>query len=212
MGQCARWLPQRQVVPVRLRSCVSVNGNELLAIDALSGAVTPMTDSNPGLASSFPGHGVRLGNQILFSADDGVVGSELHAIPLPPTGSFAAEPFGAGCGGPAVGGPRLSGTGDAETGKTFGLDLDSAPVQQTALFLLSTSNALVPLGNGCTFLLGGSPLPIAFLPTGLSGAISFGSMIPPTPGLSGLQVWFQAAIGASVLTGLSNGLEVVFGL
>jgi ELWxxDGT repeat protein len=52
------------------------SGTELFAIDA-NGSARLVRDVMPGSASSFPNHFERLGDRVLFSADDGLHGREL---------------------------------------------------------------------------------------------------------------------------------------
>lgn len=173
-------------------------------------AISQFTDSAPGQASAFPDLGVRLGDVLVFPAADGSWGTELHATPIAGSGAWVAEPFGAGCGGPAASGPRLTASGQPVAGMPFGLDLADAPSQSTAVFLLSSQTAAAPTPIGCDWLLGGAPLWLVALPTGATGSVSIGGTLPASGVMPGLVVRFQAAMGQSWLTALSNGVEVVF--
>ena len=187
------------------------DGLELFAFDGPGTTLTALTDSNPGSASSSPLVGVRAGNSLVFSAVDATGGRELHAIPFIATGSFAAETYGYGCGGPAVEPPRLDAIGDAIPGASFGLGITDAPPNRLALLLLGPEVAATPLGQGCFLWVGGSPMPSIVVPTGPTGAVQVSGTVPGLASLSGVVARGQALIGGSTLEATTAGIEIVFG-
>lgn len=195
---------------VLFRGADAALGVELLLTDGSGAAPVAVTDSAVGLTSSNPSRGVRLGNQLIFGANDQITGYEPHVVPITVAFAYAVESYGAGCGGPGALGPAMGFQPAPIAGQPFALTLKSAPASQTLLLLASPTVAFTPIGKGCTLLLGGNPLLLGQLATTPAGTASIGATLPPDPLFNGLALRFQCATGTTVLTSLSDGLEVVF--
>ena len=127
----------------------AVIGNELWLTDGSVAGTRVLADISP--TSSDPTSIVRLGNRILFAADDGLRGAELHAIDLTATGDYAAEVYGSGC--PGTGGlvPEISLMGEprAAAGAPFSIVLDDALPATVAAMFLGFDRQALSLGGGC---------------------------------------------------------------
>jgi ELWxxDGT repeat protein len=69
-----------------------VHGYEPWVTDGTAAGTRMLADVAPGLPSSGPQHFTLAGNLVYFSADDGVTGRELWAIPLEAIASSARSP------------------------------------------------------------------------------------------------------------------------
>lgn len=176
--------------------------------------VAMLRDINPGSGSSNVGAFHRVGNLLFFAADDGVTGTELHAVPITDLGAWVGEDFGTGCG---IGGsaPRMSIEGDATAGSFIQIVLSGAAPSAPTILFLSTLQDTVPLGGGCSIYLAAAEivLPLATDPAGTS---SLPITLPAAPVLVGLPLYFQSLVTApgGPLFGsfeLSGGVELVVG-
>lgn len=162
-----------------------------------------------------PGRGVRLGDRLLLTGDDGATGRELHVIPFGSTGGWLVEPYGTGCGA-APGGPRLGADGGPIPGTVFTIELDAAPASAPWLLYAALDQGALPVGSGCDFLLDVPFFLVTTAATDPLGSSVLPLPIPILPVLPGLLVDFQAIVlpGGGVpppITELSNGLEIIIG-
>lgn len=194
-------------------------GFEVWLSDGTAAGTGPLIDVQPGDDSSSPIDFFRVGNRVFFAADDGLVGRELHAVPLTSTGGWVAEAFGSTC--PMTTGetPRIASTGPAVLGNLdYTVDYSGAPAGSGALLVWSPTPASLPLGGGCALYFG-SPffLNPGVATTDLDGNGSLAAPVPNDLGLLGVVVSFQYLVSdpGGVLLGAvapTDGLEVVFGM
>ncbi|MEM7307766.1 MAG: hypothetical protein AAF682_13890 [Planctomycetota bacterium] len=167
------------------------NGEEWWLTDGTPAGTRALTDSAPGPKWARPRPGALLGGQLLFVADDGTHGEELHALPVAATGGYAVVELGAGCAG-AGGVPRLlveSGAPAAGQALLLGLR-DAAPASSALWFFDQAYGALPPIGT-CTVQLP-TPTLFASTPTDGAGAATFALQLANDPALAGLQADLQA--------------------
>lgn len=185
-------------------------GKELFVSDGTAAGTSLLFDLGP--LSSDPADVVRLGDRVLYSANDGEHGRELFVFDVTRMRDEIAEPFGFGCPAPGTLPPtlRVDGEADASAG-SFDLAVYTPP---NAPVLLATSDrpGATEVG-GCTLFVGGTPTVVA---TTSSAAGRAAVTLPVTPALFGLRFVAQAfAIEPNgPLFGLataSRGLEVVLG-
>jgi hypothetical protein len=159
--------------------------------------------------------GVLLASRLLFSADDGENGVELHSLPLSATGAWAASELGQGCAG-ANGMPELSfASGSAKVGANLALALDHAQPSGIALWAFDGGYGALPPFGTCAIQL---PVPklLASTPIGAAGHSVLAASVPPVPSLAGAVVDVQALslepggpfLGLGALSGV---LELVVG-
>jgi hypothetical protein len=119
---------------------------------------------------------------------------------------------GAGCGG-SGGAPVLAGSLPCVGNRGTSLELIAAAPLAPALFGFSGSSASVPLGGGCTLLLG--PLgATTFVLTSATGNARLGVPVPEDPALRGITLFAQGVVlDASGPSGLAftGGLRLVVG-
>ncbi len=124
-------------------------GRELWTTNGTAAGTALAVEIATGAFSSRPSQFVRLGHRLVFVANDGQTGVELHAVPIVELGAHVAESFGAGCAGRAGAIPVLGLTGDAKIGGTVSIELASAAPNAAALLLVGTGAIELPLGAGC---------------------------------------------------------------
>tara|TARA_R110002094_G_scaffold174392_5_gene155240 strand:- start:805 stop:2508 length:1704 start_codon:yes stop_codon:yes gene_type:complete len=176
--------------------------------------VAMLLDIHPGPGSSNARAFHRVGNLLFFAADDGVTGTELHAVPIADLGAWVGQEFGAGCG---VGGstPRMSVAGVATAGSLIQIDLSEAAPSAATILFVSTGRSALPVGSGCSVYLAVPQvlMPLATDPVGMS---SLPIMLPATSALVGIPLYLQTLVAApgGPLLGmfeLSSGVELVIG-
>ena len=145
---------------------------------------------------------------MIFRANDGLTGSELHVVPFDITGGFVTEPYGSGCGA------QLGASGAARIGQSLAVELTASP-NAPALLFFDTAAAYSPLGGGCTLYLGTSSF-LFGLTTDANGEAQLPVSLGSSPSLVGVELFLQAAavvVGGPYLglVELSNGLEVIVG-
>ncbi len=184
------------------------HGEELWASDGTLAGTRVVTDSQAGPADGEPRQIFRLGDALLFQAEDGLTGKELHRLPLADFGAALARPIGRGCGAHIVadGVPRI-GRGfalvlQATTGGAAGLVVGSAPAfgapRPTCEINVANPTAL---GNFTTDPQGAARLPV---------------QVPNDPALVGALLYLQSVhlrTGGPLFGNLelSEGLEVLVG-
>jgi ELWxxDGT repeat protein len=196
-------------------SNVDPNGEEWWVSDGTLAGTVPVTDSAPGPKFASPTAGVLLGGRLIFAAEDGFHGRELHALDLAATGGWAATPLGAGCPGSA-GVPTLTLAGGAPVvGGALTLALTSAQPAGLAAWAYDDAYAGPPAVGECLLQL---PAPTVLGATAVdgAGASALALALPPAPALAGVAVDVQALsveLGGPFLGlgALSNAFELVLG-
>ena len=174
-------------------------------------SITPVGES------AFPRLFTRLGTKVLFGANDGVTGDELHGLPLALTGATLVEPYGRGCAGTGGRTPILTANGLPTIGNAgFGVGLADARGNSAALLFLGRGSWDVPLGGGCSSLVAAPYLHVAVAATDGAGAATLPIAVPADPLLAGAEVDLQFLVvdPAGALNGLASltqGLLLVLG-
>lgn len=218
--------PDTQLHPTQVGSDTRVlvqgyddlTGRELWVSDGTQAGTEFLVDIHAGPSDSNPSQFFRAGDQVFFTADDGIHGRELHVIPFGTTGGWVAESFGGVC--PMTTGetPTMASTGAPVLGNAgFTVDYDGAPVGSAALLFYSPVQGVGTLGGGCAlyfgtpwFLYPGSAV------TDVSGHGSLAVPLPGDPALAGLALYFQYLVSdpGGVVFGAvtpTDGLEVLLG-
>lgn len=190
-----------------------ITGDEPWVTDGTTAGTTLLANIAP--IHSNPHAFVRVGHRVMFVANDGVVGAELHAVDLVATGDYAAETYGSGCPGSSGDVPEVSVSGEVRAGAAvpFAVELtDAVPQAATALFV-GLGRARLPLPGGCSVW----TAPLVAVPATTNAAGSAAIAIQPIPAIAGLVVHFQYVTldpGGALLGVFSStsGLEVVGGL
>jgi len=133
-----------------LSVCEPLTGCELYALDS-SGALLLVADVSPEQGN--PRDFYRVGERIVFTADDGVHGNELFAVPFAATGDWAVAAYGSGCPGTAGITPKLELGGVARISSPgFSLELSDGVANSFAVLAWSQRRGVNPL-PGCTLWL-----------------------------------------------------------
>lgn len=75
-----------------------VNGKELWTSNGTEAGTQLYAASTPGIQGSYGNEYARLGDQLIFTTDDGAAGHELHVAPIDLAEAWVAAPYGFGCG------------------------------------------------------------------------------------------------------------------
>lgn len=187
-----------------------VHGDELWVTDGTWAGTRMVADIAP--VDARPRSVVRAGNRLVFTADDGRVGNELHAIELVDLGEHVAEPVGSGCSGSSGAIPAIDAPRPVVQSAAWRIDLSAVPPTTPVALLIGTGAVRTPIPTGCALW----TAPVVALPatSDASGRATIG--INPTPGLAGavLVVQYVALdVGGSMLGQFSatSGLEFVVG-
>ncbi len=184
-------------------------GTELWISDGTAAGTRVLTDSAPGRLSAFPGAVTRLGNHVLFTADDRSTGVEWHTVDLGATGAWVASRYGTGCG------IDLQVLGSPTLGDPFTLTVETATANAPTQLLFSPVPAWDRLASGCLLHLVQPDTVAALLADG-TGDASVSFTVPNVPALLGDLLHFQAfaMVPGGPLFGTvagTPGLEVVVG-
>ena len=191
----------------------SAVGSELFVTDGTFAGTSVLADLAAGPLDSDVAGLQRVGDSLLFAANEASTGFELYRLPWTSVADWLAEPYGEGC---ASNGnqPRIGASGSAQPGATLTVALSDATPLSPALHYWSPGYAFVDLGACSLFLatpqfggstavdaLGDSNLPIA---------------IPNNPALVGVGLWMQSLVldfggGFLGFGGLTPALEVRIG-
>ncbi len=190
-------------------------GREPWAAGTTAGSGERLADLNPGVPSSNPTDFMRLGDEIVFAADDPLAGREVFSIPMSTTGGWAVDVFGAVCETSSGDPLRLDVEGRAVGGEVLDVGLTGAFDATLAGLYFSFGTATVPLGH-CTLHLADPLLVLALVPVTIDGTTTLSLPIPTKASLQGQSFAFQYAIddpGGPILgiAALSNALEIVIG-
>ncbi|QDU65110.1 hypothetical protein [Engelhardtia mirabilis] len=178
------------------------------------GPATQLIDLYPGVQSSNPGYGVRVGSQVLFPADSPIWGYELFKVSVATLGANVAVPIEGGCAA-AGAAPVLAPVGRPTLGADFDVRIEGAPVAAPLVWAVDTSFAPVSLSGPCAPLLL-SPTFLALGQTNGAGQGLLDLAVPADPVLLDAVLVFQTLVvevpGPFLgIASLSDGLEVVVG-
>ena len=178
-------------------------GLELWMSDGTPAGTELALDLHAGPASGTPTNLHRVGGRIVFEADDGVHGLELHSILLADLGAWASEPYGQGCDA------ELTASGLAVLGEALTLDLESHATAP-GVTLVSLEPTWIDLGAGCSLY---AWPPVLQLPvfTDSAGIGQLPLTLPTSPELAGVGVFFQTIVqgpAPGFALAFSNGLEL----
>ncbi|MFK7742829.1 MAG: hypothetical protein AB8H80_21135 [Planctomycetota bacterium] len=191
-----------------LAMAADATGTELWSTDGSVAGTVRLFDLAPN--SSNPSDITRVGDRLLFVADDGIHGYELFSMPFADTGDYAADVYGSGCAAGAT--PTIALGGAARVGQTFAFDLGDAPANTIAVLALSDRRGAVPI-PGCTLRLGGA-LEIATVATDAQGDASLSATASPALLGARFDVQYFAFDSTGPAFGFLSatpGLEIVIG-
>ncbi|MDO8349016.1 MAG: hypothetical protein Q7T30_02180 [Planctomycetota bacterium] len=165
-------------------------GSELYVSNGTASGTYLVADLAPGRASSNPRLLGIADATIYFTADDGVHGNELWAMPTALVGAANQQEIGFGCVGSA-GIPTLATTAAPRLGNAnFGYRASRLPSLAPILFGIATDDGAQSLG-GCTLHLGGT-IATQFRLATAAGAASISLPVPASNALLGLRLAAQA--------------------
>ena len=186
-------------------------GRELWVSDGTPVGTLRLADIAPGTQSSSPSQLVRLGTQLLFTANDSLSGVELWSMPFFFAAEASARSYGSGCAQARMDVPTLFARGVPRLGsQEFELLASRLPKDGQVALGIAPGPARVELGAGCTLLLGA---PIEFWPIRWLGGTSVTSAVPIpwSKSLLGTRLHFQVYARGEQGGALSAGLEAVIG-
>ena len=154
---------------------------------------------------------VRAGDRVFFVADSVGHGRELHAIPFADAETYEVTTHGVGCSN-APAPPVLGWSGTPRVGHVFALELANTAPNALAVLLWSLDHQEGKAGPCAVYLASAGPLLVAS--TDAQGEFAFSFVVPGIPGLAGLPIFLQYAVGETggPLGGggaLSQALEVI---
>jgi ELWxxDGT repeat protein len=196
-------------------SNVDANGEEWWITDGTEAGTRALTDIAPGPAFAEPRPGILLGDTMIFMANDGDNGPELHALPLEETEGYGVTALGDACPG-ANGAPQLTlDGGSPSVGESFTLGVSSANPGTLVFWAFDFGFGSHSAPGTCDVQLA---LPQILLSTPADGAgeASITLDVPSAASLAGLVVDFQSFSsepgGPFLNLGtLTNVLEIVVG-
>ncbi|MEM7307765.1 MAG: hypothetical protein AAF682_13885 [Planctomycetota bacterium] len=196
-------------------SNVDANGEEWWVSDGTALGTVPLTDSAPGGKFANPRPGVLLGDQLLFSATDGVNGEEPHVLPLVATGGYAATSLGTGCAGAGGVPTLLLESGAVAVGEAPSLGVRNAAPTSSALWFYDLGYGALPAVGTCALQLP-APKLLVTTATDATGASSLPLAVADDASLAGLRFDFQVfslELGGPFfgLGAVSDVLELVLG-
>ncbi len=186
-----------------------VHGEELWASDGTLAGTRIVADSNVGPADGSPKNFVRFGDGLLFEADDGDTGPELHRLPLADFGFAVAHTYGRGCGA------HISADGTPGVGSSFTIRIDASAPGGAAGLVVGSGPAVDVRGPGCEINVQ-SPAALGNYATDAQGAARLTVAVPNDPALLGAHLHLQSVhlrrggplFGSLELT---EGLELLVG-
>ncbi|MEM7309591.1 MAG: hypothetical protein AAF682_23145 [Planctomycetota bacterium] len=188
-------------------------GDELWVSDGTAAGTELLADIDPA-GSSEPGFPRRVGANVFFRADDGSLGSELHAVTVAEAGGWVVERYGAGCSA-APAAPRATWSGAPSLGDTFSVGVEGAAPLAAVVHVFGTGFAELPLGAACVLWVDAPGILGGYTADAAGAGTLPPTPLPDEPALAGLLLTFQAAAsepgGPYLGFALSDGLEVVVG-
>lgn len=191
----------------------SAVGSELFVTDGTAAGTSVLADLAAGPSDADVYDLVRVGDSLLFGAQEAATGFELYRLPWTDVIDWLAEPFGEAC---ASNGslPRIGASGSAQPGATLTVEVRDASPLAPAFHYWSPGYAFVELG-ACSLYLA-SPQFAGTSPTNAQGEANFPIPVPNSPALIGLGFWMQSLAldlggGFLGLGGLTPALEVRIG-
>ncbi|MCC6784507.1 MAG: hypothetical protein IT457_16810 [Planctomycetes bacterium] len=184
-----------------------LGGPEPWVSDGTSAGTVLLADIAPAGSGSAASFGAVAGTTLLFRANDGNTGEELHGVPLRNFGGALARPYGTACPGTAGRLPRIGAAGLPLLGNAgFAATLRDALPNSSAALVVGLRTAQIPLAGGCTLWVDSA---IVFLGanTDALGTASVSLAVPPTPALLGGELAHQFAI-ADPQGGFLGGLAL----
>jgi ELWxxDGT repeat protein len=155
-----------------------------------------LADLAAGGIGSDPDQYVLVGQQVIFTADDRLVGREPYAMPRNAGGGASVESLGVGCARAGTDPPRLDTTSLPQLGNAnLRVVLDRGEPSSPVTILLGAASASIPLGGGCTLLM--APPILATIDLGLTTSIGTALLplpIPNSPWLVGARVVLQGVV------------------
>ncbi len=185
------------------------HGRELWASDGTLAGTRIVTDSWAGPAAGNPSGYVRFGDGLLFQADDGSTGEELHRLPLADFGVAVAHTYGRGCGA------HISADGTPGVGSSFTIRIDATPPGGAAGLVVGSGPAVDVRGPGCEINVQ-SPTALGNYATDAQGAARLTVAVPNDPALLGAHLHLQSVhlrTGGPLFGSLelTEGLELLVG-
>ncbi len=186
----------------------ATHGRELWASDGTLAGTRIVADSFSGQAPSEPTGFTRFRDAVLFEADDGLTGRELHRIPLADFGAAVASPIGRGCGA------HLDAGGAPEIGRSFTLRIQASGGGPAGL-VFDTAPSFGAPRPGCEIHLR-NPTVLGNYATDAQGMASLPVQVPNDPALVGTLLYLQSVHlrSGGPLFGtleLTEGLELLVG-
>jgi ELWxxDGT repeat protein len=193
------------------------SGSQVWVSDGTTSGTVQIAAIAPPGESSFAREFTRVGTRVFFAAQDGITGSELHAVPLALTGGTLVEAYGRGCAGTGSRTPTLGAAGLPTVGnQAFAARLENGLGNTAVVLFLGLNQWSVPLGGGCLSLVAAPYLLVAVAATDGGGSATVPLPLPSDPSLRGGEVFLQALVidPAGALGGqasLSPGLRLMLG-
>ncbi len=180
-----------------------LHGAELWTSDGTTAGTRVIADAWTGPASSDPEPVALVGDRMVFTADDGVTGRELHAVPCTAASIGLAEPLGRGCGA------QLRANAEPRLGSPLNLTVRSAP-SSPAGFVFGIDPAFRSPTPDCEINVV-NPMALGLFTTANSGSTAIPLSVPNDPALRGARFVLQAVV-ATAGGALFGGAETTEGL
>lgn len=167
-------------------------GNEIWVSDGTAAGTFPLPEILPGPASAEPRDFLRVGPNVFFTADDGIHGRELWALPTAATKAAVTETVSPPCTG-GLPHPRITSQSIPRVGNlTFAIGVTGASANSFAGLFASFDVQEQQFG-GCTLWPETTGMFAATMTDG-NGVASLPVPIPTLPFLAGVQLWLQWGI------------------
>lgn len=169
-----------------------VHGSEPWCTDGQSWLANFDIWSGPG--SSAPSGFQRLGDRVLFVADDGTIGREPFVLGAHDLGVGFVDDLGGGCPGSGDRIPSLRANSAPRVGhQNFAIGLEGGFPNAAQAWVLGPTSLAVPLPGGCTSFVGPSWLVVAGR-VDARGATRLALPVPHLGSLVGADLYVQAAV------------------
>ena len=185
-------------------------GNEIWVSDGTAAGTFPLNEILPGLASAEPRDFLRVGPNVFFTADDGIHGRELWALPTAATKAAVTETVSPPCTG-GLPHPQITSQSTPRVGnQAFAIGVAGALANSFAGLFASFDVQEQQFG-GCTLWPETTGMFAATMTDG-NGVASLSVPIPALPFLAGVQLWLQWGIVRSggPMLGLVDPSDALF--